>query len=57
MFTFILTWTFRGRTVHTAFSHRYRRRRYGGKLVITPASVSAMEDLTAEEVGQLLGGN
>lgn len=57
MFTFILTWEFRGRTVHSAFCHGYRRRKCGRRVLLVPGNTSMMEDLTTEEIGQLLGGN
>lgn len=57
MFTFILTWEFRGRTVHSAFSHGYRRRKCGRRMLLVPGSAATMEDLTTEEIGQLLVGN
>lgn len=57
MFIFIHPWLFRGAPVFTAFSHGYARRKNGRTFRLTPSGGCRMEDLTAEEIGQLLGGN
>ena len=57
MFTFIFPWGFRGQHVLTVFSYTYRRRKSGGRFILTPGKGCMMNDLTVEEVGQLMGGN
>ena len=58
MYIYLMSWIWRGQPIISVFSHRYVRRwnRYRRKYVFS-AGEATMEDLTAEEVGQLLGGN
>jgi len=59
MFTRILSWTWRGQPIHSLFHHAYVRRWHRGsrKFRLVPQGTCTLEDLTAEEVGQLMGGN
>lgn len=57
MFIYILSWIYGGQQVHTAFTRGYHRRRYGRRMLLVPEVECGMEDMTAEEIGQLLGGN
>ncbi len=57
MFTRIFSWSYEGRPVFTVFRSLYVKRKYGRRFVLRPYGSQTMEDLTPEEIGQLLGGN
>jgi hypothetical protein len=59
MFTYLMSWVWRGQPIISVFAHGYARRwdRRQRKFILAPQSACQLEDLTAEEVGQLLGGN
>ena len=60
MFTVLSPWVYQGRPLITVFRYRYERRwkRRQRKFILEPGPVGPhLEDLTTEEVGQLLGGN
>ena len=57
MFTYIMSWSWRGQPIHSLFHHGYVRRKQGRRFLLLPHGDCTMEDLTTEEVGQLMGGN
>lgn len=53
----IFPFEFRGQTLFAVFSHGMVRRKRGRRFVWMTGGDCKMIDCTAEEVGQLMGGN